>query len=104
MTGVVVNERPNAARRDYDLLKATLHDAARHGPARANRAALPDFRAHLLGRIAWVEQLNPTRGARLRRPKLRPHRLDDASGHERPDEGPFLVSRAVVGKPLRPAR
>jgi hypothetical protein len=67
VTGIVVNERPNVARREYDLLKATLHDAARRGPATANREGRPEFRAHLLGRIAWVESLNPARGARLRR-------------------------------------
>lgn len=66
LCGVVVNEHPNVPRREYDLLKATIHDAARNGPAAANRAELPDFRAHLLGRIAWVEQLNPPRGRRLR--------------------------------------
>ncbi|MDN5762420.1 MAG: hypothetical protein L0H41_08910 [Microlunatus sp.] len=43
-----------------------LHDAARHGPAVANGSGHPDFRAHLDGRIGWVESLNPTRGARLR--------------------------------------
>ncbi len=64
--GVVVNERPNAVRREYDLLKATLHNAARRGPAAENRAGVADFRAHLLGRISWVESLNPARGARLR--------------------------------------
>jgi RNA-directed DNA polymerase len=66
LCGVVVNEHPNVSRADYDLLKATLHDAARHGVEAANRAGRPDFRAHLLGRIAWVEQLNPPRGRRLR--------------------------------------
>jgi len=66
LCGVVVNEHPNVPRRDYDLLKAILHDAARNGPAAANRAGHPDFAAHLLGRIAWVEQLNPPRGRRLR--------------------------------------
>ena len=64
--GVVVNRRPNVPRGDYDRLKAILHDAARNGPAHANRAHAPDFRAHLLGRIAWVAQLNPARGHRLR--------------------------------------
>ena len=58
--------RPNVARTEYDLLKATLHEAARHGPARANRDGRPEFRAHLLGRIAWVGALNPARGERLR--------------------------------------
>jgi RNA-directed DNA polymerase len=66
VTGVVVNERPNAARAEHDRLKAILHDAARHGPDRANRAGVPHFRAHLLGRIAWIEALNPARGTRLR--------------------------------------
>jgi hypothetical protein len=66
LCGVVVNEHPNVPRREYDLLKAILHDAARNGPAAANRGEHPDFRAHLLGRIAWVAQLNPARGQRLR--------------------------------------
>jgi RNA-directed DNA polymerase len=63
---VVVNEHPNVTRPEYDLLKAILHDATRNGVDAANRAGHPDFRAHLLGRIAWVEQLNPPRGRRLR--------------------------------------
>ena len=65
--GVVVNQRTNMARADYDTLKATIHNAARHGPASQNRAGVPDFRAHLLGRIAWVEQLHPEHGKKLRR-------------------------------------
>ena len=65
--GVVVNERPNVARHEFDRLKATLHNAALRGPASENRAGVPDFRAHLLGRIAWVESLHPRRGERLRR-------------------------------------
>jgi RNA-directed DNA polymerase len=64
--GIVVNERPNVAREEYDRLKAVLHDAELHGPDAANRAGHPEFRAHLLGRIAWVAQLNPERGRRLR--------------------------------------
>jgi hypothetical protein len=64
--GVVVNQRPNVPRADYDTLKAILHNAAKKGPGDQNRNGEPDFRAHLLGRIAWVEQLNPQRGAKLR--------------------------------------
>jgi hypothetical protein len=64
--GVVVNERTNVARSEYDALKAVLHNAAVHGPAAQNRAGVPDFRAHLLGRISWVATLHPQRGARLR--------------------------------------
>ena len=64
--GIVVNERPNLARHEYDRLKAVLHDAALHGPAAANRAGVGDLRGHLQGRVAWLESLNPARGARLR--------------------------------------
>lgn len=64
--GIVVNERPNVTRREYDELKAILHNAARNGPDAENRGGAPDFRAHLLGRISWVESLHPERGAKLR--------------------------------------
>ena len=67
VTGVVVNDRLNVARSEYDVLKAILRNAALRGPAAENRAEVDDFRAHLLGRIAWVESLNPARGAKLRR-------------------------------------
>jgi RNA-directed DNA polymerase len=65
--GIVVNDRPNVPRAEYDLLRAVLHNAARLGPTSQNRAGRPDFRAHLLGRVAWIEQLNPARGRKLRR-------------------------------------
>ncbi|HEY6758309.1 MAG TPA: reverse transcriptase family protein [Baekduia sp.] len=67
VAGVVVNAHPNYARDEYDRLKAILHNAARgDGPERENRDHHPDFRAHLLGRVAWVTALNPARGAKLR--------------------------------------
>ena len=56
-----------SARAEYDRLRAIIHNAARTGPAGQNRASVADFRAHLLGRIAWIEQLNPVRGRTLRR-------------------------------------
>jgi RNA-directed DNA polymerase len=65
LAGVVVNEHPNVDRRQYELLKAIVHNAARHGPAGQNRDGHPAFRDHLRGRIAWVGQLNPARGERL---------------------------------------
>jgi hypothetical protein len=66
VTGIVVNAGTNMPRPDLDRLRAVLHDCAVHGPRAANRAGHPDFRAHLLGRIAWAGQLNPRRGERLR--------------------------------------
>ena len=64
--GLVVNAHPNVARREYDRLRAVLHDAARRGPAAADREGHADFRAHLEGRISWVAAANPARGPKLR--------------------------------------
>jgi hypothetical protein len=59
VTGIIVNAHPNLARDEYDRLKAILHRAAHDG--------LGDHDpTHLLGRIAWLESLNPARGAKLR--------------------------------------
>lgn len=65
VTGVVVNERVNWRRDDWDALKATLWNCVRFGPAGQNREEVPDFRAHLRGRVAHAVHLNPQRGARL---------------------------------------
>ncbi len=64
--GIVVNEKLNVPRSEYDRLKATLHNAAAHGPGAENRGSAEDFRAHLLGRVAWVGSLHPDRGRKLR--------------------------------------
>ncbi|PYI66673.1 hypothetical protein CVV68_12720 [Arthrobacter livingstonensis] len=66
VTGVVVNERTNITRSEFDLLKAVLRNCAVHGPESQNREGHPDFRAQLLGRITWVACVHPPRGARLR--------------------------------------
>ena len=63
---MVVNERRNLDRRTLDVLKATLTNCVRTGPAAQNRAGHPDFRAHLLGRLAWVSAVAPDKAARLR--------------------------------------
>jgi len=67
VTGLVVNGGVNVPRPEYDRLRAVLHDAATSGPERANREGHPDFRAHLLGRIAWVGAGNDARAAKLAR-------------------------------------
>ncbi len=66
VAGVVVNQHVNVARPYYDELKAILHNCSRHGPALQNRDGSRDFRAHLDGRVGWVESVNPGRGVRLR--------------------------------------
>jgi len=65
LAGVVINARPNVERKEYDLLRAILHNAGQTGPAGQNRRQHPRFREHLAGRISWVNQLNPARGEQL---------------------------------------
>jgi hypothetical protein len=67
VTGIVVNDHINVSRTVFDVLKATLHNCIKSGPALENRTGLSDFRAHLNGRITWVENVNPVRAERLRR-------------------------------------
>jgi hypothetical protein len=66
LAGLVTNERLNVPRADFDRLKATLTNCVRHGEAGQNREGIADFRAHLQGRVAFVESVNASRGARLR--------------------------------------
>ena len=66
LTGLVLNEHLNIPRHDYDRLKAILTNCKQQGPKSQNREQAPDFCAHLLGKIAFVTQVNPSRGAKLR--------------------------------------
>ncbi|MEP6780679.1 MAG: reverse transcriptase family protein [Gemmatimonadaceae bacterium] len=66
LAGIVVNEKLNVTRRDYDAIKATLTNCVRLGASSQNRDGFPNFRAHLRGRVAWVASVNAGRGKRLR--------------------------------------
>lgn len=66
LAGTVVNRKTNFPRPDFDLLKAILTNCIRKSPQTQNRADHPDFRAHLTGRVAFVESLNAAKGHRLR--------------------------------------
>jgi RNA-directed DNA polymerase len=66
LAGLVTNQRLNIRRKDYDLLKATLTNCLRYGPASQNRRAHPHFREHLAGRISFIESVHPEKGSRLR--------------------------------------
>ena len=66
LAGVVANQRINVRRSDFDRLKATLFNCVRHGSASQNRDGRPDFRAHLEGRVSYVESINPPKGKRVR--------------------------------------
>jgi RNA-directed DNA polymerase len=60
LAGLVVNDHINIRRGDFDLLKAILTNCVRRGPGSENRA-------HLEGRVGFVESINPAKGLRLRR-------------------------------------
>jgi RNA-directed DNA polymerase len=75
LTGLVVNARPAVPREEYDRLRATLHNAATHGLAAANRDGHADFAAHLAGRVAWMSHRHPARAAKLH------HLLERAVSH-----------------------
>jgi hypothetical protein len=65
LAGIVVNRWANIGRGAFDELKAILTNCIRHGHETQNRAGHADFRNHLLGRIAFVAQVNPKRAAKL---------------------------------------
>ena len=67
VTGLTVNEKPNVPRPYFDRLKAILKNCVRHGAAAQNREGAADFRAHLLGRIAFVRSVNVAKAERLQR-------------------------------------
>ena len=64
--GLVLNEKVNIGRREFDALKAILTNCLRTGPAEQNRGKVADFCSHLAGRIAHVRMVNPAKGEKLR--------------------------------------
>jgi len=67
LAGVVVNRKVGLRRSELEALEATLTNCVRHGPASQNRSAVPDFRAHLEGRVGFVEMIDAPKAERLRR-------------------------------------
>lgn len=65
VTGLVVNRSAHASRKDYDALRALLHNCARTGLEAQNRDAHPDFFRFLEGRVAWVASGDAIRGTKL---------------------------------------
>ncbi len=67
LAGLTTNQHVNVVRADFDALKALLTNCVRKGAPSQNREGHPMFRAHLEGRVGFVESINPAKGARLRR-------------------------------------
>ena len=66
ITGLVVNDKLNTSRDEFDRLKAILHNCVKLGPSSQNRSGVENFASHLQGRIAFIAQINPVRAAKLR--------------------------------------
>lgn len=62
VTGIVVNERLNVARAEFDRIKAVIHACGKDGDQRLRD---PLFRARLQGHIGWIAAVNEGRGAKL---------------------------------------
>jgi hypothetical protein len=62
---MLINQRPNLPRAEFDRLKATLYNCIQRGPQSQNLLGHKDFKALLAGRIAYVNWLNPARGSKL---------------------------------------
>jgi RNA-directed DNA polymerase len=58
VTGVVVNEKPAASRRDRRRLRAILHNAKKQGLASQNRESRSHYESVIRGRIEFVKMLN----------------------------------------------
>jgi RNA-directed DNA polymerase len=65
VTGLVVNDRPGVPRATVRRLRAILHRARFEGLDAQNREGRPDFRAWLMGMIAYVGMVRPEVGAKL---------------------------------------
>jgi len=65
VAGLIINERLNVRRADFDELKAILTNCLRGGAASQNRSEHSRFRAHLQGRIAFVASVSPAKGRKL---------------------------------------
>ncbi|MBK1856100.1 hypothetical protein JO972_14100 [Verrucomicrobiaceae bacterium 5K15] len=65
LAGLVLNEKHNVARGEYDRLRAILHRCGQNGLDAENKNDHPSFLQHLEGRVEFIRQTNPRRGKKL---------------------------------------
>ena len=66
VTGLVVNARPSVSRETRRRLRAILHNCRAHGLDSQNAQNDPLFLDRLRGQVAFVSQINPDHGAKLK--------------------------------------
>jgi retron-type reverse transcriptase len=65
VTGIVVNDKLAMPREEIRRLRAILHGAKKTGLAAQNREGLPDFEAHVRGKIAYLQMIDREKAAPL---------------------------------------
>ncbi|MCC6556685.1 MAG: RNA-directed DNA polymerase [Polyangiaceae bacterium] len=65
VTGIVVNDKLGMPREEVRRLRAILHAAKKTGLAAQNREGLPDFEAHIRGKLAYLQMIDRQRAAPL---------------------------------------
>ncbi len=64
VTGIVLNQHRNLPRKDYESLKAIIHNCVTKGVSSQQRNKI-NFQAHLRGKLNYLCQLNPSKGQKL---------------------------------------
>lgn len=67
VTGIVVNHGLSLPREDVRKLRAILHNAKKTGLSAQNREGIPNFEAHLRGKLAYLHMVDPERAVPLMR-------------------------------------
>jgi hypothetical protein len=69
LLGIVFNVHPNVAKDEYLRLRAIIHNCLVHGfdsqYARTGKESVAELKFWLRGKVNYVKQINPERGARL---------------------------------------
>ncbi len=65
VTGLIVNDKPSVPRKKIRLIRAILHNAAKHGLESQNRDNHSNFRSWLEGNIAYIAMTRPELGQKM---------------------------------------
>ena len=69
--GIVVNEKPNIPRMEYDRIRCLIHNCLMHGfesqYKRAGQESAAALRSHIRGKLSFFKQIDEAKSDRLRR-------------------------------------
>jgi RNA-directed DNA polymerase len=68
--GVVVNEKPNIPRREYDHIRCMIHNCVMHGfetqVARARKGSVNALKSHIRGKLSFFSQIDTQKAEALK--------------------------------------